>query len=99
MRITIVDAERCVGCQLCMFACVRRGGKGGLLDSSILIRSIGGLERGFRVIVCRVFVVRVPTRHAQRCAPRRLLNQNVTVALNYTQKNVSVVVIVLTVVF
>ena len=53
MRVTIVDAERCVGCQLCMFACARRNGKGGLLDSSILIRSIGGMERGFRVTVCR----------------------------------------------
>jgi carbon-monoxide dehydrogenase iron sulfur subunit len=53
MRVIIKDAERCVGCQLCMFACARRNGKGGILDSSILIRSIGGMERGFRVNVCR----------------------------------------------
>ncbi len=53
MRVTILDADRCVGCQLCMFACARRSGNGGLLDSSIMIRSIGGMERGFRVIVCR----------------------------------------------
>lgn len=53
MRVTIVDAERCVGCQSCMFACARRHGRGGLLNSAILIRSAGGMERGFKVIVCR----------------------------------------------
>ena len=53
MRLRIVDAERCVGCQLCMFACARRTGNGGLTGASIHIRSIGGMERGFRVVVCR----------------------------------------------
>lgn len=52
-RVAIVDNEKCVGCQLCMFACTRRLGDGGLGLSSIHIRSTGGIERGFTVIVCR----------------------------------------------
>lgn len=53
MRLSIVDSERCVGCQMCMFACARRQGEGGLAGACIGIRSIGGMERGFTVIVCR----------------------------------------------
>lgn len=52
-RVAIVDNEKCVGCQLCMFACTRRLGDGGLGLSSIHIKSTGGIERGFTVIVCR----------------------------------------------
>jgi Fe-S-cluster-containing dehydrogenase component len=36
-----------------MFACVRRTGAAGLGDARILVRSDGGIERGFVVIVCR----------------------------------------------
>lgn len=53
-RLVIVDPERCVGCQCCMFACSRRLNKPGLAQSSIAVRSNGGMERGFVVIVCRV---------------------------------------------
>ena len=52
-NIVVVDTERCVGCQLCMFACNRRYGSGGLAKSAIRVRSAGGVERGFVVIVCR----------------------------------------------
>ena len=52
-RLTIVDVQRCVGCQLCMFACNRRDGSGGLAKSAIKVRSSGGFERGFVVIACR----------------------------------------------
>lgn len=52
-RLAVVDADRCVGCQCCMFACSRRLGYGGLGKSAILIRSAGGIERGYVVIVCR----------------------------------------------
>ena len=52
-QIKVIDSERCVGCQLCMFACNRRFGSGGLAKSSIRVRSAGGVERGFVVIVCR----------------------------------------------
>ena len=53
MRLSIVDSERCVGCQMCMFACDRRQNEGGLAKACIGVRSIGGMERGFTVIVCR----------------------------------------------
>ncbi len=53
MRLTVVDSERCVGCQLCMFACSRRTGMGGMAESCIFVTSIGGMERGFKVVVCR----------------------------------------------
>lgn len=36
-----------------MFACARRQGEGGLSESRIGVTSIGGMERGFKVIVCR----------------------------------------------
>jgi len=53
MRLLIIDAERCVGCQMCMFACARRHGEGGLAEARIGVRSVGGMERGFTAIVCR----------------------------------------------
>lgn len=53
MRLSVVDTELCVGCQCCMFACSRRSGKGGLGASAITVRSMGGMEHGFKVIVCR----------------------------------------------
>lgn len=53
MKLAVVDTERCVGCQLCMFACARKQGEAGLARSRIGIRSVGGMERGFVVIVCR----------------------------------------------
>jgi len=52
-RLVIEDAERCVGCQSCMFACTRREGKASLEDPRILVKSLGGVERGFTVVVCR----------------------------------------------
>jgi len=36
-----------------MFACTRRFGDAGLDKSAIRVRSVGGIERGFTVIVCR----------------------------------------------
>jgi len=53
MRLTVVDTERCVDCQSCMFACARRQDEAGLARACIGVRSIGGMERGFVVIVCR----------------------------------------------
>ena len=52
-RLAVVDSDRCVGCQLCMFACARRSSEGGLASSRIGVRSVGGMRRGFVVIVCR----------------------------------------------
>jgi carbon-monoxide dehydrogenase iron sulfur subunit len=52
-RLAVVDAERCVGCQACMFACARRVGEGGLAASCIGVHSAGGVRRGYVVVVCR----------------------------------------------
>ncbi len=52
-RLSVVDVERCVGCQCCMFACSRRLGQGGLAASCIGVRSAGGIRKGFTVVVCR----------------------------------------------
>ena len=53
MRLTVVDSERCVGCQLCMFACARRQDEVGVERSCIGVRSAGGMEHGFVIVVCR----------------------------------------------
>lgn len=53
MRLNIIDTERCVGCQVCMFACARRQDEVGVSKSCIGIRSAGGMENGFKVVVCR----------------------------------------------
>nr|HDO81586.1 [Fe-S]-binding protein [Candidatus Bathyarchaeota archaeon] len=52
-RLAVVDPERCVGCQLCMFACTRRFSVGGFGRSMIHVKSVGGVERGYVVVVCR----------------------------------------------
>lgn len=52
-RLSVMDAELCVGCQSCMYACTRRGGTGGTAGACIGVRSAGGIRRGFVVVVCR----------------------------------------------
>ncbi len=52
-KLSVVDADKCVGCQSCMFACNRRFGEAGLSKSAIHVKSAGGFERGFVVVVCR----------------------------------------------
>jgi len=52
-RLSVLETERCVECQSCMFACSRRQNVAGLTKSCVRVRSIGGLERGFTIIVCR----------------------------------------------
>jgi len=52
MKLTVVDVQKCIGCQLCMFACSRKSGQVGFSASSIEIKSAGGMENGFKVIVC-----------------------------------------------
>jgi len=52
-RLDVLDTDRCVGCQCCMFACARRDDVVSLSLARISVRSVGGISRGFRVIVCR----------------------------------------------
>jgi Fe-S-cluster-containing dehydrogenase component len=53
MRLEVIDNDRCVGCQSCMFACNRRFGEAGIEKSAIYVNSLGGFEHGFVVKVCR----------------------------------------------
>lgn len=53
MKVRVEDTEKCVGCQSCMFACARRFGIAGLSKTCIEVKSVGGMERGFKVIICR----------------------------------------------
>ncbi len=53
MRLSVIDAERCTGCQICMFACTRRLGYAGMGKTAIHVKSVGGMERGLSVVVCR----------------------------------------------
>jgi len=47
-RLAVVDNEKCIGCQSCMFACARRADEGELTESRIGVRSDGGFETGIR---------------------------------------------------
>jgi anaerobic carbon-monoxide dehydrogenase iron sulfur subunit len=53
MKLSVKDSKRCVGCQSCMFACSRRDGNAGLSNSCIGIKSSGGIEGDFIIVVCR----------------------------------------------
>ena len=53
MRLKVIDSQRCVGCQSCMFACSRRFGHAGLANTCMNVVSAGGMSKGFKVIVCR----------------------------------------------
>ncbi len=55
-RLAVVDVDLCVGCQCCMMACNRRFGEAGTARSAVHVRSAGGIERGFIVLVCRACV-------------------------------------------
>ncbi len=52
-HLAVIDVDRCVGCQVCMFACARWQGAGGAGRSRIGVQSAGGMAHGFTVIVCR----------------------------------------------
>jgi anaerobic carbon-monoxide dehydrogenase iron sulfur subunit len=52
-RLAVLDSERCVGCQSCMFACALRLGEGGVASSCIWVRTLGGVRTGYVVVVCR----------------------------------------------
>ncbi|RLF12875.1 MAG: [Fe-S]-binding protein [Thermoprotei archaeon] len=56
-RLAVVDIEKCIGCYNCMFACSRlRFKEASLAKSAIQVRSAGGIERGFVVVVCRACI-------------------------------------------
>jgi Fe-S-cluster-containing dehydrogenase component len=51
--IRVIDLDKCVGCQICMFACSRRFGDAGMSHTAILVHSSGDFERGFVISVCQ----------------------------------------------
>ncbi|MDI6864315.1 4Fe-4S dicluster domain-containing protein [Thermodesulfovibrio yellowstonii] len=53
MPVLVKDANKCVGCLICMFACGRVHLAVGVESSCIKVRSQGGISRGFTVFVCR----------------------------------------------
>lgn len=53
VKVSVKDKDRCAGCQACMAACSRHNGVGGLAGTRISVRSDGGMEKGFVVVVCR----------------------------------------------
>lgn len=53
-RLKVAHPERCIGCLGCMFACSRiRTGTVSLDSSAIKVRTQGGIEGDYRVVVCR----------------------------------------------
>jgi len=53
-RIKVANPNRCIGCFSCMLACSRTNVNSvSLIDSAIDIRTSGGLESAFVIIVCR----------------------------------------------
>jgi len=52
-RLKVAHPERCIGCFSCMFACSRiNTGRASLDRSAIKIKTQGGLEGDFAVVVC-----------------------------------------------
>jgi len=52
-RLKVAHPERCIGCLSCMFACRRiNTGRASLDRSAIKIKTQGGLEGDFAVVVC-----------------------------------------------
>ena len=53
-RLKVAHPERCIGCLGCMFACSRtRTGTVSLQNSAIKVKTQGGIEGDFRIVVCR----------------------------------------------
>lgn len=52
-RLKVAHPERCIGCLSCMFACSRiNTGRASLDRSAIKVKTQGGLEGDFAVVVC-----------------------------------------------
>ena len=56
MRLEVLDSDKCVGCQCCMFACTRIHKDVGLAKSCIGVKSAGGMQHGFMQTTCRACV-------------------------------------------
>jgi len=53
-RLKVAHPERCIGCLSCMFACSRiNAGRASPDRSAIKVKTQGGLEGDFAVVVCR----------------------------------------------
>ena len=53
-RLRVAYLERCIGCYQCVLACARVNEKSLSIDrSSIKVKTVGGYEGSFAVVVCR----------------------------------------------
>lgn len=53
-RLKIIDLERCIGCNLCVFACARTNYRALSMDrAAIAVKTRGGMSSGFVVIICK----------------------------------------------
>lgn len=51
-RIKVANLARCIGCYSCMLACSRQRGLVSLVRSAIQVKTRGGIEGDFILVVC-----------------------------------------------
>jgi Fe-S-cluster-containing dehydrogenase component len=64
--------EKCIGCYACVFACARRLGFVSVSKSAIQVKTHGGIERGFGVVVCHGCVKEEIPSCVKACKPGAL---------------------------
>ncbi|HDT11759.1 MAG TPA: hypothetical protein ENN58_03370 [bacterium] len=59
MRLKVIDSQRCVGCQSCMFACSRRLGMGAVMGSknlkALVVSGKNSIPLADKKLHCKVY--------------------------------------------